>query len=234
MLRRLLRRYRTTNILASVVLGACVAIPLPGHATICGLRHSCTYVAPPPLSKSVAIQAVQGYLEQHPPVVRFRLQKPIGAHASAGYTDLARAGLLRVVSGTAGQGSGPVYGLPENWERDILSGVFRFAQVQTGDDIAYFIEIPVGQFRYVPGSAVLTLPDAHTALRPTVTFKYQFISNAKAARLLRLGPPKDWTFIDPTGAQLDLRRIGIVVKQTLPFRACHAGWYLSQLPFSCP
>lgn len=158
MLQRLLHGHRTPYVLTAIVLGTCIAAPLPAHSHVCLPRYGCPRVQPPRLTSAVAIRVVQGYLAQNPPVVRFRLQKPIGAQPPPGYQDLARAGLLRIVSGADGQEPGPVFGLPENWKREIMSGFFRFSQVQTDDGIGYFIEIPVGHLRYVPGSAVLTRP----------------------------------------------------------------------------
>lgn len=236
-MRRFVRGRLWARILSSIVLGTIyVACPERGHAHICRPRLGCPPVESPRLSRLLAIQAVESDLSQNAPVVRFQLQKSLGAHPPADYTDLARAGLLRVVSGKPGQGSGPVYGLPENWQHDILSGFLRFSQVQTGDVMDYYVEIPVGQFRYVPGSAVLTLPDVRTASRPTVTFEYEFIGNANAVRLLRLGPAKDWTVSDYARAQTDLRKIGTVRKGTLYFRPCHAGWLagFAGQPLPCP
>lgn len=230
MLQRFLRRHRT-HILAEIVLGMCIAVPLAAHAHVCLPRSGCPQVQPP-LTRAVAIQVIEHYLTQHPPAVRFRLQKPVGTRPPAAYADLARAGLLRTLSGKAGEGSGPVYGLPSNWEREIMGGFFRFTQVQTDDDVAYFIDIPVGTFRYVPGSAVLTPPDLHAASQPTVSFKYQFIGNANADRLLRIAPPKDWTVTNHVGADGDLRQIGKMLKQTLVLRPCHARWLAG--PVACP
>ena len=226
-----LSRLCQIHILAEIVLGMCITVPLAAQAHICLPRFGCPRIQPPNLTLALAIQTAEGYLSQNPPVIRFRLQKPVGRHPSAAYTDLARAGILHTVSGKAGEGSGPVYGLANNWEHEILEGFFRFTQVRTDDDVAYFIEIPVGSFRYVPGSAVLTRTDLRTSDLPMVTFKYQFIGNANAARLLRIGAPRDWV-VDYAGTQFDLRKIGEVSKQTIILRPCHARWLAGPVP--CP
>lgn len=201
---------------------AFIALPALGDAHVC----PCPQIPPPRLTTTLAIQLIEGYLEQNPPVVRFRLNKPVGSHPPAAYTDFARAGFLRTLYGKPDEASGPAYGLPDNWQHEITSGFFRFTQVQTDEDTKTFIEIPVGTLRYIAGSAVL-MPASGYFQRPRVTFKYRFIGNANAARLLRLGPAKDWP---------DLGQLGRVVKGTLFLGPCHAEWIAGKSPLVgiCP
>lgn len=211
----------TSSILLCTI---CIFFPARVHAEVCHPPLGCPPVQSPRLTKTLAIQLIEGYLEQHPPLLQFLLNKPIATTPPAAYLDLARAGFLRTLYGKPGAGSGPVYGLPDNWQHDITSGFLRFTQVPTGEDTQTFIEILVGHFRYIAGSAVLMPPNAYSQ-HPSVTFRYRFVGNANAARLLELGPTKDWP---------DLRQLGRVVKGRLFLRTCHAGWIAGKSPLVGP
>lgn len=148
---------------------------------------------------------------EHPPVVRLELRQPLGSYAPVAYDDLVRAGLLRIVDGKPGSDPGPSYDLTTKG-RELAARFFGHKQIRRG---AYVIEIPVGQFRYVPGSTVLSYDELD---EPAATFKYYFSSNANAAMLLRFGPAMDWVIADYGRPHLNLDQVGLVAKQTLRCR----------------
>src|SRR5581483_8808220 len=73
------------------------------------------------------------------------------SYAPIGYDDLVRAGLLHIVHGKRGRDPGPSYDLTAKG-RDFAS---KFSRGSLTQRRAYVIDIPVGEFRYVAGSAVL-------------------------------------------------------------------------------
>lgn len=235
--------HRSMVRIASMVLLAIVwvAFPLPGRAIHCNPR-GCPQAPPPPrLSRARLTRIVEYYLATTPPVVRFVLRQPVGSRPSAAYGDLVRAGFLHIIDGKPGQGSGPIYDLTERGTREIASGFF--IKGSQYDPAADFVDIPVGQFRYVPGSAVLAhhdlekpdpdyqynLSDVRIGL-PEVTFKYSFSGNTNVPTLLRLGPAKDWKIADYRRPQPDLRDVGRARKETLPLRLCHSQWFVREFP----
>ncbi|MHB8462705.1 MAG: hypothetical protein ACYDA1_08670 [Vulcanimicrobiaceae bacterium] len=231
-------RYWMGRLLSSILLGtACVAFPVPGHANLCDPRLGCRQIEPPRLSMALASHIVERYLAQNPPVVRLLLRQPIGAYVPAKYMDLVRAGLLRIIQGKPGQEPGPSYDLTEKGKREIAAGFFlvkqeRFISSSFPDfigNVGDFIEIPVGRYRFVGGSAVLTPkalrdPDAVRLGFPEITFKYYFDGNANADELLRLGPAGDWLIAVHSALHTTLHGVGRVAKRSLMLRPCHGMW----------
>lgn len=199
---------------------------------------------------ALASQVIERFLEQNPPVVRLLLRQPVGAYAPAAYTDFVRAGLLHTVQGKPGQEPGPIYDLTGKGQREITAGFFRVKRERfishnfTGfiSSVADFIEIPVGRYRFVGGSAVLTPkalrdPDAVRLGFPEITFKYYFGGNANADELLRLGPAGDWPIAVHSTLHTTLHAIGRIAKRSITLRPCHGEWLVRDWPLfgsACP
>jgi hypothetical protein len=233
-----LRSWKAAVLSAAVLATAFVAFPICGHAHV--VHPDWPQTAPPKLSKAMATQIMQHYLAQHPPAVEILLQHPVGPRPLAAYADLTRAGFLRIYDAEPELEPGPAYDLTAKGRRAIQTGFFHQP---------YFnlVEVRVGQFRYVPGSAVLTQPfvgtpnprdqynvDALIQSRPRLTFEYHFTPNANVSTLLRLGPAKDWTIANYDHPYLDLSLLRPLGKQTLSLRLCHAQWIVRESPFGSP
>ena len=221
--------------LSALALGIVLAaLPLSGHALVCIRR--CPQPAPPPaLSKPTLANLIEQYLAEHPPVLRFQLRRSLGSYAPIAYDDLTRAGILQIVNGKRGHEPGPRYDLTAKGREFV-------AKLTGGKHIrrdASVIEIPVGQFRYVPSSAVLRYDEVPgTGEKETlVTFKYDFDGNENAALLLRLGPAIDWVIADSWNPYANLDHVGGVAEQTLPLQPCGRKWVVRTYPpylMPCP
>lgn len=229
-------------VLGILLVTLCIAFPVPAHSTVCLPPRGCPQVEPPKLSQAVTTQIIEGYLAQNPPVVRFALRKPVGANPPPAYVHLLRAGLLRISAGNVGLEPGPSYELTEKGTREITAGVFRVRRVRIIADITDFIEIPVGHFRYLAGSAILTPktqqdPDDVRSGFVQITFKYYFAGNANAVDLMNLGPARDWPITDYALLHTTLNGIGRVAKRTITLRPCHGMWLVREWPpyrSACP
>jgi len=219
-------RYWAVAILAAIALGMCVAVPLRACAIVCRPRLVChgdvcarsigcpKAKSPPTLSGATLVKIINRYLVEHPPVVRIKLRRSLGSYPPVAYEDLKRAGLLRIVAGKPGQEPGPKYDLTEKG-RALFS---RSNHAQRGP---YVIAVPVGQFQYMHGSAIVSRDELN---EPATTFKYYFGGNANAATLLRLGPAMDWIVDDYWHPHVSLDLVGHVGDQTLPLRFCYGRW----------
>lgn len=228
------------RVMLSMVLAAvCITLPISGTAHVV-LPHSPHFGTSPRLSTANLTRIIENYLAQNPPVIGLKLRHPLGARPPGAYSDMVRAGFLRIVAGTPGSEPGPAYDLTAKGRREISSRFLAGEQLRPSDD---FIEIPVGHFHYISRSAVLThydfekadqslgnvLTDAE-AESPRVAFKYYFTGNVNVAGLLRIGRAEDWV-IDPyAGPRRTLSQVGRVARQTLPLRLCHREWTVRELP----
>jgi hypothetical protein len=169
---------------------------------------------PTPPSKEVLAQIIEGFLAQHPPIIWLELRRSLGSYAPVAYDDLVRGGVLRIIDGKPGREPGPRYDLTAKGRKLLLNG----RRLQPGTNA---IDIPVGQFLYVPRSAGL---DRNEIGWPDVTFKYSFVANANAAMLLRIGPAIDWVIADYHQPYVNLSRVGQEAEQTLPLEFCYGRW----------
>jgi hypothetical protein len=136
------------------------------------------------------------------------------------YDDLVRAGLLRIINGKPGREPGPRYDLTAKGRELLLNG----RRVPRG---ANTINIPLGQFRYVPDSAVLGRDELDL---PAATFRYVFNGNANTATLLRIGPAIDWVIANYYQPHVNLSHVGGAAEQTLPLEFCYTKWTVRRPP----
>lgn len=165
-------------------------------------------------------QIVVGYLAKHPPVVQLELRRSLGSYAPVAYDDLVRAGLLRIIDGKPGREPGPRYDITAKGRKILLNG----KRVRPGTVV---LDIPVGQFRYVPRSVVLSHDEFEW---PVTTFKYSFSANAHAAMLLRLGPAIDWVIANYWRPHVNLSQVGQIAEQSLPLEFCYTRWTVRKPP----
>jgi hypothetical protein len=165
-------------------------------------------------------EIVDGFLAQHPPAVRLQLRRPLGYYAPVAYRDLVRAGVLRIIDGKPGREPGPRYDLTAKGRKLLLKG----ARLRPGTNT---IDIRVGQFRYVPGSAVLDHDDWDG---PAVTFRYYFNGNANTDMLLRAGLAMDWVVDNYWRPHVNLDKVGRLGEETLPLQVCHGKWMVRKSP----
>lgn len=245
--KRFLPRWPAASAIAAAVLSTCVAVPASGHVVICRPRFAChgdvcapamtcrgnvcrpdlvcpTPLPPPPRpSKEGLAHIIEGYLALHPPIVRLELRRPLGSYAPVAYDDLVRAGLLRIMDGKPGREPGPRYDLTAKGRKLLLNG----KQARPGPNI---IDIPIGQFRYVPGSAVLGRDELN---RTETTFKYVFNGNPNVATLLRISPAIDWVIANYYQPYVNLSRVGRAAEQTLPLEFCYTKWTIRRPAPGC-
>lgn len=227
--KRFLPRWWAACAIAVAVLSACIAVPVSGHMVICRPCHGgvcrpdsvCpTPMPPPPPREEMLGQIIERYLAHHPPIVRLELRRPLGSYAPVAYDDLVRAGLLRIVDGKPGREPGPRYDLTATGRKLLLN----VKHVRPHSNV---IDISTGQFRYVPGSAVLGRDELD---RPATTFKYVFNRNANTATLLRIGPAIDWVIANYYRPHVNLTHVGGEAEQTLPLEFCYTRWTVRRPP----
>ncbi len=211
-----------TAMLVGLPIGVSAHIAWPGRPIL----------APPPLSYAMAVQLIESYLARTPPTVRFLLRQPIDERHVAAYSDMVRAGLLKIVDKLP---AGPRYDITQKGAGEIPSGFFVFGhQVDPYSEIPEeidFVEVPVGQFRYVRGTGVLHYFHGYgNDPLPEFTFSYSFKPNQNADMLLRLGPARDFVIANYGFPQRALADIGRNSKQTLSIRACHVEWVVPDPP----
>lgn len=217
----------------AAALCACVAVPASGHIVICRPTFVChgdvcthgmtcpTPLPPPPQpSEEMLGQIIERHLAQHSPIVRLELRRSLGSYAPVAYDDLVRAGLLRIMDGKPGREPGPRYDLTATGRKLLLNGKLPRPRTNT-------VDIPIGQFRYVPGSAVLGRDELD---RPATTFKYVLNGNAKAATLLRIGPAIDWVIANYYRPHVNLSNVGGTAEQTLLLEFCRTKWIVRRAP----
>lgn len=196
------------------------------HGKVCRPDLVCPTPPPPPPrpSKEVLAQIIEGYLAQHPPIVRLELRRSLGTYAPVAYDDLVRAGLLDIMDGKPGREPGPRYDLTAKGRKLLLNG----RRVRPG---ANTTDITMGQFRYVPNSAVL---DRDELGPPVATFKYVFNGNANTATLLRIGPGIDWVIANYYWPRINLTHVGRTTEQRLPLEFCYTKWTVQRpAPHGC-
>lgn len=170
----------------------------------------------------MAARLVEGHLSLYPPAIRLVLRQPMNMYPPDYYSDLVKSGLLRVTSGTFGKEPGPSFDLTARARHDISVGFFPGAEVKNDGSA---LDIPVGDFRLVPGSIVLDIVNAG---RANVSFNIHFDGNPNATKLLRTGPASHWIIHD-SGPQLSLRQLGGIAEQTIVLRLCHVAWVVVEL-----
>ena len=103
----------------------------------------------------------------------------------------------------------------------------EFVRGKPAKQDAMVIDIPVGEFRYVRGSAVLERNDFGTF---TATFKYYFSGSTNAELLLRSGPAMDWVIANYSMPYVNFDQMGRVAEQAVPLQICHGKWTVQKVP----
>lgn len=228
------------RLLSVALLGTLfITLRVPAHSYVCIKGQRCPRIIhPPKLTQELISKIIKRYLVENPPRIRLMLHRPVGAYPPAAYADLVRAGILTITAGMRGQKPGPSYGLTAKGTLEVNTGLFEVKKRRTGIN-AYYLEIPVGEFRYVAGSAVRTSRLSSEYSRDVnVIFKYYFAGNANAARLLRLAPPGDWQITDyalyhGTMFLTTLRRLGRVGVRGVTLRPCRTTWVVRNYWRAC-
>lgn len=215
-----------TRFFALLLAASFAAFPSGASAHV--VRVGQPILQPPALSHALAAQLIERYLARTPPTVRFLLRHPIDEGHVAAYSDMVHAGLLKIVDKAP---NGPRYDITQKGVRQIAAGFFVFGHQadplsETAEEVD-FVEVPVGEFRYVRDSGSLhDFAGYGNASRPAFTFLYAFIGNRNAYLLRRLGPAKDFVIANYSFPQPRLADIGRNSKQTLFIRACHVQWFV--------
>ena len=191
--------------------------------------------SPKTISERNVVEVVQQNLQDHAPQYIVLLDE---TYPDAGVRDLIRAGLLEKDFMTTD--CGPEWGLSMTEKGQSMSWARGWSIYQG------MLTIQVGRFRYIPKSAkVLRSSGQGYALHVSsfgyihesgknyhgsgppyaVQFEFQYVPNANAKALLRIGPARDWK----TGDGLTLADAGRIYVKTVALNYNAArGWYLSE------
>ena len=183
---------------------------LLARATFVALATSAmAWPYPKTISAKKVTEVIRQNLQYHAPQYIVLLDD---TYPDAGVRDLVRVGLLETDSTT--EQCGPKWRLRLTEKGEVMS-------LARGWSVYHdMLTIQVGSFRYIPNSAKVWRDSGHP---DGVRFQFQYVPNANAQTLLRIGPARDWE----TGDGLTLADAGHTFVRSMELSYNSApGWYL--------
>ncbi len=180
----------------------------------------------PHVPEATLAPLITRFLRENAPKVRIALRYRLGAHPPVRYVDMQRAGLLTSIEAQDPTcNGGPAYALSVKG-RSVANAL---GWSVSSDQVL----IPIGRFRYVPGSAKIgAVPAAFRYANSkstfALTFETRFAANANSRYLLSLGPSEHWPIAEYNVPPTSLPQDGSASRISLMLQRWNGVWQVAR------